>query len=63
MDLKNSRYHAVAFAVAVIWGTTFISTKKLLLNGLPPEDIFFFRFSLAYIGIWFSGKSRLFANH
>ena len=63
MDLKNSRYHAVALAVAVIWGTTFISTKKLLLNGLLPEDIFFFRFSLAYIGIWFSGKRRLFANH
>ena len=63
MDLKNGRYHAIAFIVVVIWGTTFISTKILLLNGLSPESIFLYRFILAYIGIWFLGKSRLFAKN
>ena len=63
MDFKNSRYHAIAFSIVVIWGTTFISTKFLLLNGLSPESIFLYRFVLAYIGIRFFGKSRLFANN
>lgn len=63
MNFGNSRYHAMAFFITVIWGITFISTKKLLLNGLSPEDIFFYRFSLAYIGICFWEKSRWFANN
>ena len=63
MDLKNSRYHAIAFLIVVIWGTTFISTKILLINGLSPEDIFFLRFSLAYIGIRILGKSPWFAKN
>jgi drug/metabolite transporter (DMT)-like permease len=62
MDLKNSRYHLIAFSIVVVWGTTFISTKMLLLNGLSPESIFAYRFSLAYIGIWFLRKKRLFAK-
>jgi len=62
MDLKIGWYHAIAFFIVLIWGTTFISTKILLLNGLSPEDIFFFRFGLAYFGIWFFGKTRLFAK-
>ena len=63
MDFKNGRYHAIALFIVVIWGTTFISTKMLLINNLSPEDIFFFRFGMAYIGIWFFGKNRLFAKN
>jgi len=63
MDFKKSWYHVIAFTIVIIWGITFISTKKLILNGLSPEDIFFLRFVLAYFGIWFSGKSRLFAKN
>jgi len=62
MNLKISRYHLIAFVVAVIWGITFISTKVLILNGLSPEDIFLYRFVLAYIGIRFFDKHRLFAK-
>ena len=61
--LKNSRYHLIAFIIVVIWGTTFISTKMLLINGLSPEDIFLYRFVLAYIGIRFVGKNRWFAKN
>lgn len=42
-------WHGVAAVTASIWGTTFISTKVLLLNGLTPEGIFLLRFALAYM--------------
>ena len=59
--MKTARYHLIALLVVVIWGTTFVATKTLLYSGLSPVTIFFFRFLLAYIGIWFFGPRRLFA--
>ena len=56
-------YHFFAFLIVVVWGTTFTSTKLVLLAGLSPESIFFYRFLLAYVGIWFFGKNRLFAKN
>lgn len=50
-----------ALLVVIIWGTTFVSTKVLLFEGLSPEDILFYRFILAYAGIWVLGEFRLFA--
>ena len=61
--MKNAKYHLIALLVIVVWGTTFVATKVLLYNGLTPRDIFFFRFLLAYIGIWFFGPRRLFADN
>ncbi|MDR0815748.1 MAG: DMT family transporter [Bacteroidales bacterium] len=52
----------MALLIVLVWGTTFISTKILLLNGLSPENIFFYRFLIAAVGIWFFGKSRWFAD-
>ena len=48
---KNSVYfyHLVAFVTVAIWGTTFVSTKVLMLNGLSPAMIFTLRFSIAYM--------------
>lgn len=43
------KYHLVAFLVVAIWGTTFVSTKLLLLNGLSPAHIFTLRFIIAYV--------------
>lgn len=34
-----------------IWGTTFVSTKVLLMSGLTPASIFLLRFSIAYAGL------------
>lgn len=42
-------YHAVAFLVVAVWGSTFISTKLLLLGGLSAAQIFTIRFAIAYI--------------
>ena len=41
-------YHAVAFLVVAIWGSTFVFTKLLLLGGLSPAQIFTLRFIIAY---------------
>jgi len=62
MDFNNKWYHAVALFIVIIWGFTFISTKMLLINGLSPENIFFFRFVLAYIGMCFFENKRWFAK-
>jgi drug/metabolite transporter (DMT)-like permease len=62
MEEKKNRYHVIAFVIILVWGVTFISTKTLLFKGLTPEDLFFYRFLIAYIGLWFFGKSRLFAH-
>ena len=62
MNSKTGWYHFIAFFVMTVWGVTFVSSKVLLFAGLSPEDIFFYRFVLAYIGIWFFGKNSLFSK-
>jgi drug/metabolite transporter (DMT)-like permease len=65
--MKTTRYHFIALFVVVVWGTTLVATKTLLDSGVSPRDIFFFRFLMAYIGIWFFGwffgQRKLFANN
>jgi drug/metabolite transporter (DMT)-like permease len=56
------RYHLIAILCVLMWGTTFVSSKVLLNNGLQPSSIFFFRFLLAYFLIWFLAPKRLWAN-
>ena len=46
---SNIFYHLVAFLTVAIWGTTFVATKVLMLNGLSPAQIFPLRFSIAYV--------------
>jgi drug/metabolite transporter (DMT)-like permease len=50
-----------AFTV-IVWGATFVSTKILLDYGLTPSAIFFYRFLLAYVAIWFFVPRRLWAD-
>ena len=61
--MKTSWYHLIALLIVIVWGTTFVSTKILLSCGLSPKDIFFYRFLLAYAGIWFFGRKALFADN
>lgn len=42
-------YHLVAFVTIVIWGSTFVFTKLLLLAGLSAAQIFTLRFIIAYV--------------
>lgn len=62
MELKHGYYHLIAILTVSIWGLTFISTKVLINHGLTPQEIFFYRFLIAYAGIWIISPKRLFTN-
>ena len=62
MKLKHGYYHLIAILTVAIWGLTFIATKVLINHGLTPQEIFFYRFLIAYIGIWAISPKRLFAT-
>lgn len=57
------RFHIIALCTAMIWSTTFVSTKVLLIAGMTPENIFFYRFFIAYVLIIFIAHDRLFAKN
>ena len=61
---KNSNffYHLVAFVTVAIWGTTFVATKVLMLNGLSPAQIFTLRFTIAYVLMLCFNHRRLFCD-
>lgn len=53
MGTKSNRfYHLLAFATAMIWGTTLVSTKVLINHGLTPAEIMLYRFVIAYCLLW-----------
>ncbi|MDR0834943.1 MAG: DMT family transporter [Candidatus Symbiothrix sp.] len=50
--MKNNKgIYGIALFCVIIWGTTFVSTKVLINNGLTPSEIFFVRFALGYTGL------------
>lgn len=59
---SNFLYHLVAFITVAIWGTTFVSTKVLMLNGLSPAQIFTLRFIVAYVLMVIFNHRRLLAD-
>lgn len=59
---SNVFYHLVAFLTVAIWGTTFVSTKVLMLNGLSPAQIFTLRFSIAYVLMFGFYHRRIFCD-
>lgn len=48
MESKKSVGHLAALLTIIIWGTTFISTKILLVD-FKPVEILFFRFVMGYL--------------
>ena len=63
MNDKNLRpgfiVYVTAFIIVVLWGCTFVQTKILINAGLRPDEIFLFRFTLAYILILPFASKRL----
>lgn len=59
---KNILWHLLAIAIVAVWGTTFVNTKVLFNSGLTPLEIFFIRFVIAYICIWFISPRQLFSR-
>ena len=60
-DKSTLKYHFVAFLTVAVWGTTFVSTKVLMLNGLSPAQIFTLRFLIAYVLMIAVDHKRLFS--
>ena len=55
-------WHLIAVGAVAVWGTTFVNTKVLYNSGLTPSEIFFLRFLIAYVAIWFISPRKLFTN-
>lgn len=49
MQSTKISYHILAIIIVIFWGTTFVSTKMLILAGLTPAVIFTIRFLVAYL--------------
>ncbi|MDE6074266.1 MAG: EamA family transporter, partial [Muribaculaceae bacterium] len=47
----------------IFWGSSFVSTRVLLDNGLHAVEIYIYRFLLAYLVILFFCHKRLWANN
>lgn len=51
MTSKTAAGHSAALFTVLVWGTTFISTKVLLVE-FQPIEILFFRFVLGLLALW-----------
>lgn len=61
---NNIVFHLIAITVVMIWGSTFIFTKLLLLNNLSSAMIFTLRFTIAYVMLLaYSLFSSFFGRH
>ena len=58
IDNKKTSGHLVALLTIVIWGTTFISTKTLLVD-FQPLEILFFRFVMGFFALLIVNPHRL----
>lgn len=56
-------YHILAIATSAVWGTTFISSKLLLDEGLSPAAIMALRFALAYVCMLPFVKGKLWCDN
>lgn len=55
-EKSNMTGHLAAAVTIFIWGTTFISTKVLLVS-FTPLEILFFRFFIGYAALWIAAPA------
>lgn len=60
---KKWSYHLLAFVVMSVWGSTFASSKTLILHGMAEPYIFFFRFIAAYFLLLAVSHKKLFSDN
>lgn len=58
MEHKNTLGHLAALLTIIIWGTTFISTKILLVD-FKPMEILVYRFIIGFLALWTACPRRL----
>ena len=61
MENKDYIGHGAALLTILIWGTTFISTKMLLVE-FKPIEILVFRFVMGFLALWIICPKRLKTN-
>ena len=59
----KSIYHILAIVTSALWGTTFVSSKILLDEGLSPAEIMTLRFIIAYICMLPFFRGKLFCDN
>lgn len=59
MKSKKTIAHIFALFTAFVWGTTFVSTRMLITEGLSPHGIMFVRFVIGYIMLCILSKGRI----
>ena len=59
----KSIYHILAILTSALWGTTFVSSKILLDEGLSPAEIMTLRFIIAYICMLPFFRGKLFCDN
>lgn len=60
---SNASFHIIALIIVTIWGSTLVSTKVLLLNGMRPDEIFFARCVIAYVAMLAIFHKKLWADN
>ena len=55
---KKATGHLAALVTILIWGTTFISTKVLVVD-FEPIEILFFRFIMGFLALLFVYPRRM----
>ncbi len=55
-------FNILALITVAIWGSTFVSTKILILNGISPTWIFIARFLIAYICVLAISHNKLWSD-
>ncbi len=55
-------YHIIAIVVVAIWGSTLVSTKILMKDGMRADEVFIVRFALAYLAILPFSMRKLWAD-
>lgn len=55
-------YHIIGVITVLVWGTTFVNSKILLLHGMEAHEVFTLRFLMAYLCIWFISPRVLFSQ-
>ncbi|MDE7286130.1 MAG: DMT family transporter [Lachnospiraceae bacterium] len=58
MENKKTAGHLAALFTIIVWGTTFISTKVLLVD-FSPVEILFFRFVMGFAALFLACPHRL----
>lgn len=56
-------FHAIAIAIIIIWGSTLVSTKVLIREGMRADEIFVLRILLAYIAVCFISPRKLWSDN